>query len=424
MKNLLDKIFFRSNNLNYVSYNIIELSKRTRAYKIFEAINFYSSESEIRYVGGCIRKIINREKVDDIDLATNLEPKQVCEALKTNKINYYETGIEHGTITAMIDDFKFEITTLREDIYTDGRHAKVKFSQNWKEDALRRDFTINSIYSDEHGNLFDPFDGARDLEKGLINFIGEAEKRINEDYLRILRYLRFFSNYSKHPHNLETIRKLKKNIHGISKLSKDRLFDELKKITKLETLEKLSKNKLSSELILIIFPELKKINIFSKLDTNKKDFLKKSDFIFLLALMIIDGTDNTDYFLFKFNVSKKDRKRIKVIDDFFKENINTKIFTENKLNKFFYYKGRQAVIDILAFKMIKSKKFDKKLLELIELFQKKTIPSMPIGADILITKYQIPEGKQLGSKLKMIEEEWVRNDFQISNKQIEAIIKN
>ena len=424
MKSLLNKIFFRSNNLNYVSQNIKELSKRTPAHKIFEAINFYSSESEVRYVGGCIRKIINREKVDDIDLATNLDPKQVCEALKANKINYYETGIEHGTITAVINDFKFEITSLREDVLTDGRHAKVKFSKNWKEDALRRDFTINSIYSDEVGNIFDPFDGTRDLEKGLINFIGETEKRIKEDYLRILRYLRFFSNYSKHPHNLETIRKLKKNIHGVSNLSKERLFDELKKITKLETLEKLSKNKLSSELILMIFPELKKLNCFSKLDIDKKDFLKKSDYNFLLALMIIDGTDNTDYFLYKFNISKKDRKRIKIIDNFYKENIRTKIFTVNKMNKFFYYQGRQAVIDILAFKMIKSKKLDKKLLELIELFQKKTIPSMPIGADILITKYQIPEGKQLGSKLKMIEEEWVRNDFQISEKQIEAIINN
>jgi len=424
MKSLLNKIFFRSNNLNYVSQNIKELSKRTPAHKIFEAINFYSSESEVRYVGGCIRKIINREKVDDIDLATNLDPKQVCEALKANKINYYETGIEHGTITAVINDFKFEITSLREDVLTDGRHAKVKFSKNWKEDALRRDFTINSIYSDEVGNIFDPFDGTRDLEKGLINFIGETEKRIKEDYLRILRYLRFFSNYSKHPHNLETIRKLKKNIHGVSNLSKERLFDELKKITKLETLEKLSKNKLSSELILMIFPELKKLNCFSKLDIDKKDFLKKSDYNFLLALMIIDGTDNTDYFLYKFNISKKDRKRIKIIDNFYKENIRTKIFSENKMNKFFYYQGRQAVIDILAFKMIKSKKLDKKLLELIELFQKKTIPSMPIGADILITKYQIPEGKQLGSKLKMIEEEWVRNDFQISEKQIEAIINN
>ena len=159
---------------------------------------------------------------------------------------------------------------MRNDISTDGRHAKVKFSRNWKDDASRRDFTINSIYSDQEGNLFDPYDGKKDLEKGLINFIGDTDKRIKEDYLRILRYIRFFLNYSKQTHSLETFRKLKQNIHGISKLSKERLLDELKKLSKLETLEKLSKDKLSLEIILLIFPELKNIHFFSKLSFEKK----------------------------------------------------------------------------------------------------------------------------------------------------------
>ena len=111
MKKFLDIIFLRSNNLSYISENIKDLTKKTSANKIFEAINSFTSESEIRYVGGCIRKIINKEKVDDIDLATNLVPEQVCEALKKENINYYKTGIEHGTITAEIDKYKFEITT-------------------------------------------------------------------------------------------------------------------------------------------------------------------------------------------------------------------------------------------------------------------------------------------------------------------------
>ena len=143
MRSFLDKIFFRSNNLDYISLSVQDLTKKTPSNKIFRAINSYSSESEIRYVGGCIRKIINKEKVDDIDLATNLEPKQVCEALKKNNIKYFESGTEHGTITAIEDNYIFEITTLRKDISTDGRHAKVEFSKDWKEDASRRDFTIN-----------------------------------------------------------------------------------------------------------------------------------------------------------------------------------------------------------------------------------------------------------------------------------------
>ena len=424
MKNFLDNIFSRSNNLDYISREIKNLTSKTPSHRIFEAINSYSAESEIRYVGGCIRKIINNERVDDIDLATNLEPKQVCDALSRKDIKYYETGAEHGTITAIIDEYLFEITSLRKDIQTDGRHAKVEFSKNWKEDASRRDFTINSIYSDKDGNLFDPYNGKKDLENGYINFIGNTDVRIKEDYLRILRYLRFFINYSKQPHNPETIRKLKINIGGISKLSKERLLDELRKIVSLTTLEKISKDRLILDLISVIFPELKNIKIFSKLNDNQRVFLVDTDFIFLISLMIVDGTDNVDYFLYKFNISKKNQKRIKIIDEFFKENKNKNTFSEKNMNKIFYYNGRQAVIDILRFQIITTKKFDKKLIELIKFYKDKTSPIMPVGANVLMTKYKIPEGKQLGLKLKKIEEEWVKNDFKISDEQIEQIVNN
>ena len=238
MNKFLNKILLRTNNLNYISKGIKDLTVNTPANKIFNAINNHSDTSEIRYVGGCLRKIIRREKVDDIDLATNLNPKEVISALKKNDINFYETGIEHGTITVIIEDHKFEITSLREDINTDGRHAKVKFSIDWKKDASRRDFSINSIYSDANGNLFDPFNGKKDLENGLIKFIGNPEERIKEDYLRILRYLRFFLIYSNHKHDQEILKILRKNITGISNLSKDRLFDELKKFIKSKVLEK------------------------------------------------------------------------------------------------------------------------------------------------------------------------------------------
>ena len=424
MKSFIDKIFLRSNNLDYISQSIKDLTKKTPSNKIFKAINSYSSESEIRYVGGCIRKLINKEKVDDIDLATNLEPKQICEALKNNNIKYYESGIEHGTITAIEDNYIFEITTLRKDISTDGRHAKVEFSKDWKEDASRRDFTINSIYSDKDGNLFDPFNGKQDLENGIVSFIGEPDKRIKEDYLRILRYLRFFINYSKHQHSPENIRKLKMNISGILKLSKERLLDELKKITKLEILEKLSKDKISLEIILMIFPELKNIKIFSRLNSTQKDLLKEKDFIFLLSLMIIDDTDNTDYFLYKFNISKKDQKRIKSIDNFFKEKTNLKLFTENYMDKILYYQGKQVVTDILSYKIIKSKKVDNSFKELIKNYEKKVIPIMPVNADFLMKKYKIPQGKKLGNKLKIIEDLWVKNNFKISNKDVENIINS
>ena len=424
MRNILDKIFSRSNNLDYISSNIQKITNSTPVKKIFNAINSYSSKSEVRYVGGCLRKVINQEQVDDIDLATNLEPNKVCEALQQKKIAFFETGIEHGTITAVIDKYKFEITSLREDISTDGRHAQVKFSDDWKEDSLRRDFSINSIYSDCYGNLFDPHNGIEDLKNGDINFIGNVDKRIKEDYLRILRYVRFFLGYSKKPHNSQILKRLKINIGGVLKISKERLLDELKKITDLEKLEKLNKDKPSFELISLIFPELKNLDVFSKLNSFQKEILKKNDFIFLLSLMIIDDKDNADYFLYKFNLSKKNQKRIKMIDNFYKQKVNSKTFTEHNLNKIFYYNSLEAVIDILNFRVIRSKKFDKKILELIKLYQNKSIPLMPIDADLLMTKYKIPQGKMLGDKLKKIEEQWVNNNFVISSSEIETIVKN
>ena len=424
MDNFLDKIFFRSRNLDYISQNLIDLTNQTPANKIFEALNTYSHNSEVRYVGGCVRKIIKKQIVDDIDLATNLKPNEVCDALKKKEINYYETGIEHGTVTAIIDNNKYEITSLRKDISTDGRHAKVEFSIDWKEDAARRDFSINSIYSDKDGNLFDPFNGKKDLEEGNVNFIGDAESRVKEDYLRILRYVRFFINYSNQSHDPKIIKIIKRNIGGVSKLSSERLLDEFKKLTKSNAFLEIFKDNTCLELIKIIFPQLKNLDNFRKLNSHAKDNLSKVDFIFLLSLMIVDGTDNADYFIYKFNLSKKDQKRLKSIDFFYKENVNVKYFNEKNFNKIFYYNGKQTVLDIINFKLFSSVKVEKKLLNLIEIYKNKILPTFPISAKTIMAKYNIPEGKTLGNKLKLIEETWVQNSFQISEKQIQKIIKS
>jgi poly(A) polymerase len=423
MDKLLDKIFFRSRNLDYISQNIKKITQETSAYKVFEAINKFNETSEVRYVGGCIRKIIKKEEVDDIDLATNLIPIEVCNALKKNNINFYETGIDHGTITAIIGDQKYEITTLRKDVSTDGRHAKVEFTLDWKEDSNRRDFSINAIYSDKDGNLFDPHNGKKDLEKGTVKFIGNSEERIKEDYLRILRYLRFFLNYSNNKHELEIFKTIKRNIGGISKLSSERLLEEFKKLTKSVGFIKLFKDKESLELIEIIFPQLKNLQSFKKLNTYAQKNLSIIDFILLIALLIIDGTDNADYFLYKFKISNKDQKRIKFVDNFYKQKVNINYFTEKNLNKIFYFNGRQAVTDIISFKLFTSKKLEKKLPKLLDFFNNKNLPTLPVGANILMSKYNIPEGKALGNKLKMIEEVWVQNNFQITDKQVQKIAK-
>ena len=423
MESLIDKLFSRTSNLDYVSKNIKKISKEEEVAKIFNAINTFSSISELRFVGGCIRKVINKEEIDDIDLATNLTPTQVCEALNKNNIKYYETGIEHGTITAVINDKSFEITTLRKDISTDGRHAEVEFSDDWKEDASRRDFSINAIYSDQEGNLFDPFNGRKDILEGNINFIGSVEKRIKEDYLRIVRYIRFFLNYSKKKHDPKTLKNIKINLDGISNLSSERLLNELKKILKSNGFKNVSRDKESLELLSLIFPQLIRINSFEKLNSISEEIYQKSDFIFLLSVMIINETDNVDYFLYKFNLSKKDQKRIKILDNFYKDKITKNTFKEKNLIKILYFQGRQSILDILNYKIITTKKIDPNLIELKRQFENKELPTFPIDTKNLMQEYDLVEGKTLGKKLKQLEEFWVNNNFQINKEQIDVIIK-
>ena len=424
MNNLLDKIFFRSQNLNHINLGFKKIKKETEVEQLFKAIHSFSVNSEIRYVGGCVRKIINKEDFDDIDLAVNLNPKDVCEALDKKNIKYYESGIKHGTITALINDIKFEITSLRKDIDTDGRHAKVEFSENWKEDASRRDFTINSIYADIDGSLFDPFDGKKDLENGKVLFIGNAETRIKEDYLRILRYIRFFLNYSKVKHETSVIKIIKKNLTGMMNISAERLLDELQKLVRSRGFTKLAKDKDSLEIISLIFPQLKNISLFSKLNSFALKNIANVDFILLLSLMIIDGTDNVDYFIYKYNLSKKNQKRLLFLNKFYSKKVNRSFFSEKNLDKILYFNGREALNDIIYFKIFLSKKVDDNLIKLIKIFKEKEIPVLPLKANTLIEKYQIPEGIELGKKLKAIEEIWSNNNFKISEKEIQKIVNN
>jgi poly(A) polymerase len=140
--------------------------------------------------------------------------------------------------------------------------------------------------------------------------------------------------------------------------------------------------------------------------------------------MIIDGTDNVDYFIYKFNLSKKNQKRLLFLNNFNSQKITSKTFSEKNLNKIFYFNGREALMDIIYFKIFKSNKIDSKLLNMIENFKYKEIPVMPIKANIIIEKYNIPEGKELGNKLKMIEEFWTDNNFQISENEVKKILNN
>ena len=233
-----------------------------------------------------------------------------------------------------------------------------------------------------------------------------------------------YLSYSKHSHDPKVIKAIKKNLSGVSSISSERLIDEFQKLLKSDGFLKLTKDKDCLEIINLIFPQIKNISLFNKMNSfAKKNFLEV-DFIFLLSLMIIDGTDNVDYFIYKFNLSKKDQKRLIFLNKFNLEKNTSQTFSEKNLNKVFYFNGREALLDVLYFKIFKSKKVDNKLIKLIEIFKKKEMPVMPFKASTLMEKYQVPEGRELGQKLKAIEVVWTSNDFKISDKEVQKIVSN
>lgn len=187
----------------------------------------------LRLVGGSVRDGLLGLPVNDMDFAIDHPPEWVMEILQKNHIKAIPTGIDHGTITAVIDKHPYQITTLRMDIKTFGRHAQVAFTDDWLQDALRRDFTINAIYADKNGHLFDPVGGIEDLKNHRVRFIGFPSQRIKEDYLRILRFFRFSARFGHEPYDQEGLEACKAYAPHLLHLTRERVTDEFLKILEL-----------------------------------------------------------------------------------------------------------------------------------------------------------------------------------------------
>ncbi len=191
---------------------------------------FRAAGAEARFIGGCVRDAILKRPSKDIDIATPVEPEKVLEILESAGIHAIPTGIKHGTVTAVVGHQHFEITTLRVDVESYGRHARVAFTDDWTQDAARRDFTINAMSCDEAGNIYDPYNGLEDLGRGWVRFVGDAEQRIEEDVLRLLRFFRFFAEYGKPPISSKGLLAARKLAHRLPELSGERVRGELFRI--------------------------------------------------------------------------------------------------------------------------------------------------------------------------------------------------
>ncbi len=183
--------------------------------------------AEVRFVGGCVRDALAERRVQDIDIATQLPPEAVMRLLDAAGIKAVPTGIQHGTVTAVSGGKPFEITTLRVDVETYGRKAKVAFTDDWTADAARRDFTFNALSCAPDGTLYDPFDGEADLMAGRVRFVGEARARIVEDYLRLLRFFRFQAHFAKQPPDPQALEIAAELAPRLDRLSGERIRGEL-----------------------------------------------------------------------------------------------------------------------------------------------------------------------------------------------------
>ncbi|MCI0754610.1 CCA tRNA nucleotidyltransferase [Teichococcus vastitatis] len=183
-----------------------------------------------RAVGGAVRDALAGRPVHDVDVAAPLPPEAVAARLRAAGLKVFETGLQHGTVTAVLDHEPVEVTSLRRDLATDGRHATVSWTENWREDAARRDFTINALSLDAEGRLWDYFGGRADLAAGRVRFVGDAATRLAEDYLRLLRFFRFQARYGRGEPDAAAMAAIRAAVPGLARLSAERVWMELKRL--------------------------------------------------------------------------------------------------------------------------------------------------------------------------------------------------
>ncbi len=373
-----------------------------------------------RFVGGCVRNYLLNEKIDDIDIATILTTDQIKQKLKNTNLKIIDTGVKHGTVTILSGNHKVELTTLRKDIKTDGRHAEVEYIEDWSQDSERRDFTINAIYLDINGKIFDPQMGKDDLKKNNVKFIGDPQKRIKEDYLRIIRFIRFKIMYNNLVEQTSS-EAIKQNLDGIKQISKERILTELLKILDLKNFLKINQSSDLKELFSLIFPEFLYLHRLERLKNIYNKFQLNRDI--LLGILLIDEKDNHEYFLHKYKVSNnlnealekfsKNLKKINVDNNFFEKNLIKNLYLNGKKHLI-----ALNLINYSINSKVKLNDFNKNLKKILKM----KVPLFPIDGKFLKQK-GIQEGQFLGDVLKTLEKEWIKNNFKISNEKIDEIIK-
>lgn len=383
---------------------------------------------EARVAGGAVRNALIGQPVADVDIATTTVPDETIRRAEAAGFKAVPTGIEHGTITIVAGGKPFEVTTLRADIETDGRRAKVSFGRDWKADAERRDFTINALYAEADGTIVDLVGGVADIEARRLRFIGDPEARIREDYLRILRFFRFFAWYGDGRPDAEGLKACARLKEGLGQLSVERVWSELKKLLSAPDPSRALLWMRQAGVLTSVLPESEKwgIDAIHALTRAEKDLGWTPDPLLRLEAIVPPDAARMKTLAerLRFSVSDAGRLRQWALT----APVEPKT-TEAELAKRLYRGDRQGIVDRLRLSLASARsravENNDALLEagglsrLLVFAEKWKKPDFPLkGADL--TRLGASPGPKLGATLKNLENEWIESGFALDR---DALLK-
>ncbi len=352
-----------------------------------------AGEGKTRLVGGAVRDSLIGLPTQDVDLATCFAPLDVMSRLELMGIKTVATGLAHGTVTAVIAEARVEITTLRRDVMTDGRRATIAYSEDWQEDAARRDFTINALYADlETGEVFDFFGGLDDLRDGIVRFIGEPLKRIAEDHLRILRFFRFHGRFGKGPPDQSSFDACTSRANDLMALSRERIADECLKLLGLPNPAPTLDLMISRGVFLPVFPEIASADGLARLIAREAQYGIPPDPMRRFAALLPADPAVATAVAARLKLSSKARKRL--------EGAARRCASDaNNPRALSYWNGEQSALDRLLIGGGDP-----------ELLSSWSAPVFPLSGKDIIAR-GVSAGPKVAALLKAIEKKWVAEDF-------------
>ncbi len=363
---------------------------------------------EGRVVGGSVRNALMGLAVSDIDIATPAEPNEVMQACRAAGLQTVPTGLDHGTVTVIAHHTAVEVTTLRRDVATDGRHAVVAFAKDWAEDAQRRDFTMNALYCDRTGRLYDYVGGWPDLVQRRIRFIGDADQRIAEDYLRILRFFRFHAAFGQGEPDREALAACARGVAGMARLSAERVRAELVKllvapgaVSAVGAMEDIG-------LLSMLLGTAPRPDLLAAVVDSEADFGVRPDAMLRLSGLAIAATEDIAKLAARLRLSNDERKALLVIDLQMAQALGT--IDERRARQLVYQRGAEACRRLaIALAAIEPRRKDEAAV-LLATAASWQPPSLSVtGADVLARG--VMPGPRVGQILRELQDWWANQDF-------------